>query len=141
MNFKMIGAATALVLFAAGSVSAATVNFAGTLKASDEVPANTSAGTGDVKASLDTATKVLTYTVNYSGLSGPAGAAHFHGLADPGANAGPVVMVTVSPSPIKGTATLTDAQIADLTAGKWYFNIHTAANRGGEVRAQLKATK
>ena len=34
-------------------------------------------------------------------------------------------------------ATLTDAQIADLVAGKWYFNIHTAANPGGEVRGQV----
>ena len=33
---------------------------------------------------------------------------------------------------------LTDAQIADLNAGKWYFNIHTAANPGGEIRGQLK---
>ena len=40
-------------------------------------------------------------------------------------------------SPITGTATLTDAQVADLEAGKYYVNIHTAANRGGEIRGQL----
>src|SRR6266851_816002 len=40
-------------------------------------------------------------------------------------------------SPIKGSATLTDAQAADLTAGRWYFNIHTAANKGGEIRGQV----
>ena len=40
-------------------------------------------------------------------------------------------------SPISGTATLTDAQAADLEAGKFYFNIHTAANPGGEVRGQV----
>ena len=44
-------------------------------------------------------------------------------------------------SPIKGEATLTDAQIADLTGGKWYLNIHTAANRGGEIRGQVEAMK
>ena len=38
---------------------------------------------------------------------------------------------------LKGEATLTDAQAADLKAGKWYFNIHTAANKGGELRGQL----
>ena len=37
-------------------------------------------------------------------------------------------------NPMAGTATLTDDQIADLKAGKWYFNIHTAANPGGEIR-------
>ena len=40
-------------------------------------------------------------------------------------------------SPIKGSATLTDTQIAQLEAGKWYINIHTAANKGGEIRGQL----
>ena len=40
-------------------------------------------------------------------------------------------------SPIKGSATLTDAQAADLQAGKYYVNIHTAANKGGEIRGQV----
>jgi hypothetical protein len=40
-------------------------------------------------------------------------------------------------SPIKGSATLNDAQAADLMAGRWYFNIHTAANKGGEIRGQV----
>ena len=40
-------------------------------------------------------------------------------------------------SPIKGEATLTDAQAADLAAGRWYFNVHTAANPPGEIRGQV----
>jgi len=40
-------------------------------------------------------------------------------------------------SPLKGEATLTDAQAADLQAGKWYYNIHTAANKGCEIRGQV----
>ena len=40
-------------------------------------------------------------------------------------------------SPITGTATLTPAQAADLAAGKWYVNLHTAANPGGEIRGQV----
>ena len=95
-------------------------------------------GIGAATASLDTNTKTLTWIVDYSGLSGPATAAHIHGPADPGANAGIVVPFTGNlASPIKGSATLTDAQIAQLEAGKWCVNIHTEANKPGEIRGQL----
>jgi len=98
----------------------------------------TSSGKGAATATLDTATKTLTWDVNYSGLSGPATAAHIHGPADPGANAPIVVPFTGNlTSPFKGSATLTDAQIQQLEAGKWYVNIHTEANKPGEIRGQL----
>src|SRR5277367_2450908 len=101
-------------------------------------PGIASSGKGMATASLDTTTKTLTWNVDYSGLSGPATAAHIHGPADPGANAGIVVPFSGNlASPIKGSATLTDAQIAQLEAGKWYINIHTEANKGGEIRGQL----
>jgi hypothetical protein len=122
-----------------GPSFAATVNYTASLKGSSEVPPTTSKGTGALTAAYDTASKKLTYTATYSGLSGPATAAHFHGPAAEGANAPPVVPVppTAIASPIKGDATLTDAQAADLAAGKWYFNIHTAENKGGEIRGQV----
>jgi len=105
-------------------------------------PGITSAGKGTATASLDTATKTLTWTVDYLGLSGPATAAHIHGPADPGANAGIVVPFTGNlVSPIKGSATLTDAQAADLEAGKYYVNVHTKANPDGEVRGQIETVK
>jgi hypothetical protein len=85
--------------------------------------------------------KTLTYSATYKDLTGPVVAAHFHGPAAAGGNAPPVVPAVASPSPIKGTATLTDAQIADLNAGKWYFNVHTAANPGGEIRGTVAAAK
>ena len=102
----------------------------------------TQGSTGTVTATYDTASKKFTYTVTYSGLTGPATAAHFHGPAAAGANAPPVVPIpaTALASPIKGDATLTDAQAADLAGGKWYFNVHTAAHGPGEIRGQL-ATK
>lgn len=126
-------------LFAAGSSFAAMVDYSATLKGSSEVPPNDSKGTGTVTATYDTGSKKFTYTVTYSGLTGPATAAHFHGPAAPGANAPPVVPIppTMLASPIKGEATLTDAQAADLAAGKWYFNVHTAAHGPGEIRGQL----
>ena len=127
-------------MFAASASFAAVVDYTATLKGSTEVPPNDSKGTGTVTASYDTTSKKFTYTVTYSGLSGPATAAHFHGPAAAGANAPPVVPVpaTALASPIKGDATLTDTQAADLAAGKWYFNIHTAAHGPGEIRGQVE---
>ena len=117
---------------------AASQSFKADLKGSSEVPANDSQGSGQVAASYDTTSKKFTYTVTYQGLSGPATAAHFHGPADAKANAGVVVPVKeVTPNTLRGEATLTDAQAADLMAGKWYFNIHTEKNKGGELRGQV----
>src|SRR5207253_487867 len=38
-----------------------------------------------------------------------------------------------------GTVPMTSAQAADLLAGKYYFNVHTSANPGGEARGFLTA--
>ena len=83
-------------------------------------------------------TNLLRWKVNYTGLTGPATAAHFHGPAATGANAG-VALAWSGPisSPMEGSATLTAPQMADLMAGRWYANIHTAANPGGELRGQM----
>ena len=125
----------------------ATIAFAGpafaekmkaTLSGKAEGPANSSAATGNADIDYDAATKKLTWKLTYSGLSGPATAAHFHGPAEAGKNAGVAVAIpNASSSPAEGSATLTDAQAADLTAGKYYINVHTAANPGGEIRGQV----
>ncbi|MDL2339090.1 MAG: CHRD domain-containing protein [Pseudomonadota bacterium] len=108
------------------------------LVGSSEVPAVISDATGMVEASLASDSNVLTWKVTYSGLSGPATGAHFHGPATAGQNAGVVVPISGSlASPITGSATLTAGQAADLTAGKWYVNLHTTANPNGEVRGQV----
>ncbi|MDA9499711.1 CHRD domain-containing protein [Bradyrhizobium sp. CCBAU 11357] len=109
-----------------------------TLDGKSEVPANTSSATGTADLDYDAASKKLSWTVTYSGLSGPATAAHFHGPAEAGKNAGVAVPIpNAASSPVKGEATLTDAQAADLLGGKYYINIHTAANPGGEIRGQV----
>jgi hypothetical protein len=118
-------------------VQAAMETFTGSLNGASEVPPVTTGGTGTASVTLDTATKMITYNVTYTGTSGPAAAAHIHCGAAAGANAGVAVPFPSTASPITGTATLTDAQIADLEAGKCYVNVHTAANKGGEIRAQL----
>lgn len=132
----MLGTLGAVML--CGAAWADSVPLKATLDAKSEVPPNASAGKGTMTGNLDTATKTLTYTVEYSGLTGPATAGHIHGPADPGANAPPVVPFAGNlASPIKGSAALTDAQIADLNAGKYYVNIHTEQNKGGEIRGQI----
>ena len=124
-------------LFASGMATAETITLKAELKASSEVPPNNSAATGTAEANFDTTTKTLTWTVIYSGLSGPAIGAHFHGPGEPGKNAGIVLPFYFVANPIKGSAVLTDAQAADLMAGKWYANIHTERNPGGEIRGQM----
>lgn len=110
------------------------------LSAATEVPPNKSTANGMVDANFDKQSNLLTWTITYSGLTGPATAAHFHGPAGPGVNAPPSVPLSGSlDSPIKGTATLTAAQASDLTTGNWYLNVHTAANPGGEIRGQVMA--
>ncbi len=108
------------------------------LSGANEVPASNSNGSGTLSANLDKTTRVLSWTVTYSGLSGPATAGHFHGPAATGQNAGVALPFTGSlESPIRGTATLTPAQMDAVMNGNWYVNLHTAANPGGEIRGQV----
>ena len=122
-----------VALLATGSIAAAeTVQLKADLKGSN------TAATGNASVSYDTASKQVTWRITYAGLSGTPTAAHFHGPAQPGANAGVAVPIpNVATSPIQGSATLTDAQAADLLGGRYYINIHTAANPPGEIRGQV----
>ena len=115
---KTVYAALAFAATVALAGPAFADKYKATLDAKSEVPPNASTATGTADIDYDPATKKLSWKVTYSGLSGPATAAHFHG-------------------PAEGSATLTDAQAADLMAGKYYVNIHTAANPGGEIRGQV----
>lgn len=129
------------VLFA-GAASAATVKFHATLSPATEVPPVKSTGTGEATASLDTATHELTYDVSFTGFSSPATAAHFHGPAEAGKNAGVVVPLGANPtSPIHGSAKLTPEQEQQLTAGLWYVNVHTKDDPAGAIRGQMLQVK
>lgn len=134
----LAGLVAASMLALAPAAFAEMVMYKADLKASNEVPVNDSKGSGTLNATFDTTTKRLIYTASYKDLTGPVTAAHFHGPADAKTNAGVVVPVSGAlTSPMKGEATLTDAQATELATGKWYFNIHTEANKGGEIRGQV----
>ncbi|CAN7499964.1 CHRD domain-containing protein [Variovorax sp. LjRoot130] len=131
------GAATAILAGCGMMSKSNTASFSGSMNAASQVPPNMTRGSGLAEAWLNKDTNVLKYKIVYTGLSGPATGAHFHGPAAAGDNAGIVLPFASPASPIEGQATLTPAQAADLMAGKWYANIHTAANPGGEIRGQM----
>lgn len=143
MKLRIAANLAAVVLALVGSASmVATANaeavvLKADLKGSNEIPPNNSPAAGKAEATLDTATRHLAYTITFSGLSGPVLGAHFHGPGEAGKNAGIALPFKTVQSPIEGTATLTENQVADLLAGKWYANLHTAANPGGELRGQM----
>jgi hypothetical protein len=116
------------------------VTFKADLQPSSEVPPKTSNGHGALDATYDTSSKDFSWKSTYAGLTGPATMAHFHGPAPVGQNAGIVLPIPKDAlaSPIQGHQTLTDAEANDLLAGKWYFNVHTAKNPGGEIRGQVQ---
>jgi hypothetical protein len=136
LRSAFFGLCCATAVSFAWPVQAEVVNLKAAMNATSEVPPTSSSGTGTLTATYDTATKKLSWKGSYSGLTGPATAAHFHS-GDPGKNGGVVVPITPATSPLDGSATLTDAQATDLLAGKWYVNVHTEANKGGEIRGQV----
>jgi hypothetical protein len=128
--------ALATTVMFAGPASAE--KFKAMLDGKTEVPPTTSTGTGTADIDYDPASKKLSWKLTYTGLSGPATAAHFHGPAASGENAKVSVAIpSAASSPAEGSAVLTDAQAADLEAGKLYVNVHTAANPTGEIRGQV----
>lgn len=142
MQAGMAAMAMALVAFAAApSAEAKTWTYSVVLNGKSETPPNATKGTGLGTVKYDDVTKELSWNIKYSGLTGDATAAHFHGPAKPGAAAG--VLVPIGPkggaiiSPIIGSTTLTDDQAKALTDGTVYFNVHTQANPGGEIRGQV----
>ncbi len=131
-------AVTMSLLLSVTPAMAEIVNYTADLAAASVVPPTDSTATGKVEATFDTETKVFTWTITYEGLSGPGTAAHFHGPAPEGENAGPVAPIEGDlASPISGNATLDDQQATDLQGGLWYFNIHTEKFPDGEIRGQV----
>ena len=112
-----------------------------TFSGSQETPANASPGTGTFVGTYNDATDSLIYTITFSGLTANVTAAHFH-AAPPGIAAGVLIGPGGFPTGVmSGTFTdtlvLTASQEDSLKRGLFYFNIHTTAFPGGEIRAQI----
>jgi hypothetical protein len=134
------------------------VTFRATLTGSQENPANTSQGTGNFLATLDTVTNVFTYDVSFQGLTTNVTLGHIHGPASATTNASPILnfgtlpgasfLIGAPSGTAHGVTTLNAANQLTATingdslkklllSGQTYVNIHTTQNGGGEIRAQL----
>jgi len=151
MHAKVFGsgaaALTLVVLLATGTVAfAAVVKFRADLTGGGEVPPVDSKGRGAVSATLDTASRQLTWSGTYSGLTGPVIGAHFHGpvsyVGRTSEQNAPIQVGTPGnlSSGFKGATTITETQAKDLMDGRWYFNLHTNAHQDGEIRGQVVLT-
>lgn len=101
---------------------AAPMSFTVKLTGAEQVPPVQTSGSGSAALTYDPSSRVVTWSVTYSGLSSDVTMAHFHDGAE-GKN-GPVVIwiskkgEAVS-SPITGQATLTPEQAQQFTSGAW----------------------
>lgn len=152
VRLTLIAAVFALAAVPAVALAANTPTpaFGGPMSGAQEVPPVTTSATGEGTAVVSPDGSTITYIVTYSGLSGAAVAAHIHTGAV-GVSGGVILPLTVSASPMVGTLTASNftpsgtittfAQaVAAIQAGNTYFNIHTAAHPGGEIRGQIVAS-
>jgi hypothetical protein len=126
--------------FLSAGAFAEEMKFMAELSGAQEVPPVETDAMGTADVTYDTESKELSWTVEYSGLSGDVTAAHFHGPAPEGENAPPVVPIEIADL-AEGSATLDEAQAQSLMDGLLYLNLHTAANPGGEIRGQVMAAE
>lgn len=168
MQHHALKLATALlgmtVVAACGSsktTAPANITYVATLRGTNEVPSNSSPGTGSWTGTLNPSTKVLTYTMTFQGLSGTASLSHIHGPATATTNAGVLVNFAAPPTGHTGTLTLNgssggasgtlnlgtapisatisgDSLLKLLDAGALYVNVHSSPSfGGGEIRGMI----
>ena len=120
--------------------------FVGYLNGASEVPTNSSAATGFGRVVLNAAENQITASLYWTGLGSNTTNAHIHGPAAVGVNAPVLFNMAPATGATFGTKedqvfTVTATDVANLRAGLMYFNIHTTALGGGEIRGQLVAAR
>ena len=136
-----LGAVAALSL-ATPSSALGTRNFFVQLNGAQEVPPNGSTATGTGAVTLDDVTGAVSITGTYTGLGSNANAAHLHGPAPAGMNAGIIIGFTQTggtTGTFSGSGTLSPAQITAMINGLHYLNVHSNALGAGEIRGQIVA--
>jgi hypothetical protein len=107
-----------------------------TLSGANEVPPVKTAATGEGTISIaDDGT--VTGSITAKGVDGTMG--HIH-LAAPGKN-GPVIVKLAKDGnvfKVPPGSKLDADQLKAFKAGELYVNVHSAENKGGEIRGQLK---
>jgi Ca2+-binding RTX toxin-like protein len=111
------------------------------LNGAQETPPQASLGKGYGTVTLNGARDAINVFLQYSGLGGNSTLAHIHGPAPRRVAAAPIITLPVSGSSSDsftlGPIALTPAQLADLRAGLWYFNVHSTVAGNGEIRGQI----
>jgi hypothetical protein len=140
-NFMRALIPFAVVLGVGGTAAAQAESFKVPLTGAQSVPPVDTSGSGTADLTYDPSTRMVTWNIDYSGLSSPVTMAHFHGPAKEGQNGPVVIWLTVQgtppTNPIKGSATLTPEQAKQFSGGEWYINVHTQSHPAGEIRGQV----
>lgn len=118
----------------------------GNASGSQVVPAVSGTGTATITGTYNPEDRSLTYTSNWSGLTGmPTSGGFYNGASgSSGTLIGTAWSLPTDASgtgSYNGTITLTPEEANQLTAGNWYYSYGTTANPSGEVRGQITATR
>ena len=139
---------TALILFISVSISSTSIatlyNINVPVNSAQEVPPNASLGTATLFGTYNDVTNVITFNYSFSNLTGNSTAAHFHGPAAVGVNAGVRIGHTGFPTGVtsgsySNSFTLSASNETELLSNLWYLNIHSTSFPGGEIRGQVYA--
>ena len=100
-----------------------------------------SPGWASLTASYSPSRRILTWSLDYRGLTGPITWAEFRGPDIEGTDSAIVpINLPLEGNPHPGAATLTDQQAADLEAGRWYVVLKTARHPEGEIKGPVVRT-
>jgi hypothetical protein len=148
MSLRKLGASLGLFALAVTS-QAAIWTLSTTLSGGEEVPPNGSPATGTFTGTYDTNTNTLNYTLTVNNLMSGVTAAHVHGPAPAGSNAGVLIGLSVvsgatsfsvsSSAVASSSNAATFESLLQVGTINAYINVHTQGIPGGEVRGQLQA--